>query len=148
MLEVLTLTILMTLPGAPPAALDAAVPEVASPACGSAFMASSDDLGGAPEADCVAQCGSYPAVSCWTSGTCEAVDRNCSVGERGFVECNGVRTNCPVCPSQCEEGTYKIVQGSCCGYRRREMRNYVCQGGVWVLFLIDCGPSSSCTGPI
>jgi hypothetical protein len=37
-------------------------------------------------------------VTCSVSGaggTCVAVDRDCSVNERGHVTCNGVTTNCP-----------------------------------------------------
>ncbi len=29
------------------------------------------------------------------SGTCQAFNRDCSIGERGHVVCNGVTTNCP-----------------------------------------------------
>jgi hypothetical protein len=36
-------------------------------------------------------------VSCSGNSTCSAVDRNCSIGERGHVTCDGVTTSCPVC---------------------------------------------------
>jgi hypothetical protein len=44
-------------------------------------------------------------VSCygWNSVTsCSARDRNCSIGERGRVTCDGVTTYCPTACSQCE----------------------------------------------
>ncbi|HEX6900553.1 MAG TPA: hypothetical protein VF789_12590 [Thermoanaerobaculia bacterium] len=41
-----------------------------------------------------ATCGGAPSVSCNGSSTCSAVDQNCSVGQRGFVLCDGLRYDC------------------------------------------------------
>jgi hypothetical protein len=44
-------------------------------------------------------------VSCygWNSTTsCSAYDRNCAIGERGHVTCDGVTTYCPTVCSQCD----------------------------------------------
>jgi len=52
----------------------------------------------------VAQCASG-TVSCSSNvstTSCTAVDRNCSIAERGHVTCNGVTTNCPTACSQCD----------------------------------------------
>lgn len=59
--------------------------------------------GAGTDATCTASCGSYPSVSCTTSGTgsCTAVDRNCAVGERGRVTCGSTTTYCPTCDETC-----------------------------------------------
>src|SRR5690349_14175404 len=50
------------------------------------------------EALCTANCGTT-TVSCSTSGTCTAVDRNCSAGQRGYAQCGTTKTYCPsLCP--------------------------------------------------
>lgn len=46
------------------------------------------------EAECTASCGTS-TVSCSIAGTCTAVDRNCSAGERGHVTCGSTTTYCP-----------------------------------------------------
>src|SRR4051794_20228607 len=38
---------------------------------------------------CTANCSSGTVI-CTSTGTCTAVDRNCSAGQRGYVSCNGV----------------------------------------------------------
>lgn len=46
-----------------------------------------------------ASCGAY-SISCSSNvsvTSCSSADRNCSVGQRGFVTCNGVTTQCD-CP--------------------------------------------------
>jgi hypothetical protein len=51
-----------------------------------------------------ANCTPGTTVSCTytgTGGTCTAVDRNCSVNQRGYVSCNGVVTNCPTTCQSC-----------------------------------------------
>jgi hypothetical protein len=52
------------------------------------------------DATCEVDCGDV-TVSCTTNspGNCQAVDRNCAVGERGSVTCNGTTFQCPVCPT-------------------------------------------------
>ena len=47
---------------------------------------------------CTANCGTT-TVSCSSSGTCTAVDRNCAAGQRGYVQCGTTKTFCPsLCP--------------------------------------------------
>lgn len=50
-----------------------------------------------------ADCDNYSNRSCSDSSDpcqCSSQDRNCSIGRRGYVQCNGVRTYCgPVCQS-------------------------------------------------
>lgn len=99
------------------------------------------DLGGvtAQSVTCTADCGAYPAVSCTTSGTCSAVDRNCSVGQRGYVECNGAYTYCPVC--ECPEGAVIYEDGGCCIGGRQKTLEYTCIGGSWERTGMTCGGS-------
>ena len=57
-----------------------------------------------------ASCGAY-SISCSSNvsvNSCSSADRNCSAGQRGFVTCNGVTTQCD-CPCG---GT--IQQQQCC----------------------------------
>ncbi len=45
-----------------------------------------------------ASCGSDPGLYCEDNidpANCTGVDRNCSVGQQGYVSCNGVTTWCP-----------------------------------------------------
>lgn len=86
---------------------------------------------------CTAQasCGEYPAVSCEGNSTCSAVDRNCDIGERGSVTCDGVTTYCPLCPCddtpvccrceregdcmsccRCAGGTFSACNAECNGF--------------------------------
>ncbi len=85
-----------------------------------------------------ALCTPYASVSCSNgSGTCVAVDRNCGVGQRGYVTCNGATTYCPICG--CPEGEYQWVWGGCCGGGKNKSREQVCQNGVWVnTGVIEC----------
>ena len=53
--------------------------------------------GGDINASCTANCGSSPSVSCSGSGSCSAVDQNCSSGQQGYVQCGSIRTYCPAC---------------------------------------------------
>lgn len=50
------------------------------------------------DATCIASCGSYPSVSCNTSGGCTAVDQNCAAGQPGYVNCGSTTVYCPACP--------------------------------------------------
>ena len=45
-----------------------------------------------------AWCSNGSTVSCNGTSTCQAVDRNCSSGQRGYVSCDGTRTFCEECP--------------------------------------------------
>ncbi len=44
-----------------------------------------------------AECGNHPSVSCEGTTTCTAVDQDCFSGERGYVQCDSSKVNCPVC---------------------------------------------------
>ena len=75
-------------------------------------------------------------VTCNGNSTCQAVDRNCSVLERGHVTCDGVTTNCPTscCPGT---GTAKWccqcdLTGDCFSCCR-------CDGGGAVACSLACG---------
>lgn len=51
-----------------------------------------------------ANCGGSPPVGCSGSGTCKAVDQNCSVGQQGYVMCDSVVTYCPnPCLPNCDQ---------------------------------------------
>lgn len=51
---------------------------------------------------CTADCQNGTSVSCTASTNCSAIQRDCSVGERGHVTCNGVTTTCGnTCPANC-----------------------------------------------
>lgn len=89
---------------------------------------------------CTASCGSSSPVSCTTSGSCSAVDRNCGAGQQGYVECNGSYTYCPACG--CPEGQVLNEDGGCCiGGRQRWIR-YECVNGTWQYQGMSC--SGSC----
>lgn len=91
---------------------------------------------------CTADCGSYPDVSCTTSGTCTAVDRNCP-SQRGYVKCGSSYTFCPVCP--CPEGHHRFVfTGNCCDCGEEERSHEQCINGQWEFIEIVCWPN---TGP-
>jgi hypothetical protein len=78
------------------------------------------------DATCTASCGSYPFVSCNTSGSCTSVDRNCAAGQQGYVSCGSTTVYCPACPPppeiDCSEYntltctyTYNYSTGCCTG---------------------------------
>lgn len=104
-----------------------------------------------PEADvgalsvtCEVSCGSSPAVSCTVSGSCTAVDRDCAAGQRGYVECNGSRIYCPVCPV-CEEGAIRYVDTwDCCKQTLKKQSYQRCIGGQWVHQYYTCAPVPFC----
>ncbi len=51
------------------------------------------------KATCTASCGGGTSVTCTWSGTCEAVDRNCAIGQRGYVKCGTTKKSCAgLCP--------------------------------------------------
>lgn len=154
MLEALVLTVFLAsgtpAPAAAPAVLpgNCAAPMVATADLGTPLPVELAGLGDpiAP-ADCTAQCGGGSPVSCW-GNSCSAEDRNCSIGQRGFVECDGVYTLCnPACPgSQCEEGTWRFLTGDCCPEVEgtAERTSQKCINGQWVTQNVFCGPSPSC----
>ncbi|MCG8462365.1 MAG: hypothetical protein MI919_39275, partial [Holophagales bacterium] len=76
-------------------------------------VSAADSLGGRVErVTCTADCGSAPDVTCSTSGSCTAVDRNCGVGEPGHVTCGASTTYCPAC--QCTNGQVRYYSTSAC----------------------------------
>lgn len=104
-------------------------------------------------ATCTASCAPEAPVSC-TASSCTAVDRNCAAAQRGYVECNGVRTQCAACPAPvCNEGETRtaFIGGCCCipdettpGQFVREER---CVGGRWVNTGAFCSAAfGSCPG--
>lgn len=116
----------------------------APPLDGALFAATGGkDGGGSSLVTCTADCGPYTDVSCTTSGTCVAVDRNCP-STPGYVTCNGVTTFCPSC-AVCTEGTFRIIKtGNCCDCGVEERIRQKCVNGQWEDVLIFCGPN---TGP-
>jgi hypothetical protein len=86
-------------PAAPPAGPAAGPQSTPAPACQTAPAVAAPGLEGAEFvlSFCQSDCTEGPDVSC--NGTsCSAVDQNCSVGQQGFVQCDGNYTYCPVCP--------------------------------------------------
>lgn len=65
-------------------------------------------------------------ISCFGSLACSAVDQDCSVGQRGYVLCDNIRTSCPSdcppSPDPCGDLNQQYPacnytydpQGSCC----------------------------------
>ena len=82
-----------------------------------------------------ATCGSSPSVSCSGNTSCTAIDQNCAGGIQGFVRCDNVTTNCPACPSECDEGDIRFIPEGCCcspsGLRRQRYVEEVCVEGRW-----------------
>ena len=65
------------------------------------------------KATCSASCGTT-SVTCTTSGTCTSVDRNCSAGQRGYVQCGTTKTSCPTaCPIVNNCGANGICASGC-----------------------------------
>jgi len=64
-----------------------------------------------------ASCGTS-TISCQgnnSTTSCTATDRNCSVGQRGFVTCDGVTTYCTTCPIDwCKECSATGDCFACC----------------------------------
>ena len=91
---------------------------------------------------CEANCSPYSKVSC-SGGTCSSVDRNCSAGQRGYVQCDGVTTYCPVCPTPgCNEGWVEYRDGGCCQGGYQKWHVYECIGGAWQNVDTFCDPVS------
>ena len=96
---------------------------------------------------CTANCGTS-TVSCTSSGTCTAVDRNCP-STPGYVVCNGTTTYCPACA--CTNGAKRYTQLSSCCYNevahqcRRRLREETCVNGNWQFTAYTCD-GINCTG--
>lgn len=62
-----------------------------------------------------ASCNDGTIVSCTgnnSTTSCSASDRNCAVGERGHVTCDGVTTVCPTpCPVDCDQLEWNCASG-------------------------------------
>lgn len=158
MIDVLALSLALTLSAAP--ADLGPVPAVEAPApvqCADATLAKINgpifaSLGDPiPPATCSEDCNGLPNISC-SGSVCTAVQRNCDIGERGYVTCDGNTTFCAEDCSgggstECDDGEFDIVRtGQCCdcstGGEVREF--YQCVDGQWVLQSSSCGPSGSC----
>jgi hypothetical protein len=99
---------------------------------------------------CSADCGEYADVSC-SGTTCNAVDRNCAAGQRGYVVCSGTTIYCPVCPAEpeCTTGETKTVHtGICCDFPDMPdgemVKTYRCINGSWSMPLTGCFASPLC----
>jgi hypothetical protein len=97
-----------------------------------------------------ANCGSSSPVSCSgnsTSTSCVAVDQNCLTGQRGYVTCDGVTTQCPACPNCGPATRYWANWVDCCNYRQRLDYAYEisCTTGQRTLVGTRCVTVASCT---
>ena len=98
-------------------------------------------------ATCTASCGAS-TVSCTSSSTCTAVDRNCPTTP-GYVTCGTTTTYCPACA--CTNGTKRYTQLSSCCYNetarqcRRTLREETCVNGNWQVSAYTCD-GLNCSG--
>lgn len=103
-------------------------------------------------ATCTASCAPAASVSC-SGSSCSSQDRDCAAGQRGYVECNGVRTECAPCgggpPPVCIDGHYRypMTNDCCCTYDNPSapvpgltMREELCVDGQWVHINNVCLP--------
>lgn len=96
---------------------------------------------------CTASCGTS-TVSCTSSGSCTAVDRNCPTTP-GYVVCGGTTTSCHACA--CTNGAKRYTQlSSCCynevvGQCRRTLREETCINGNWRFSANTCD-GLNCSG--
>lgn len=67
---------------------------------------------GKSDCNATANCGTGTPVSCIGTGSCVAVDRDCSTDEPGYVNCDGVITPCQ--PTQCDCSTLTGNARQCC----------------------------------
>jgi hypothetical protein len=88
---------IVVLAGAPLAAADE-TPSAAASLCSLAPNPLQVDFDFNAQCTVVADCNPFPDKTC-TSGVCEGKDRNCSIGQRGYVDC----------------GTRQYCAGACCG---------------------------------
>ena len=125
-------------PLATPAGVNCSAPSTEQPLDEVLFASS----GPQSNATCTADCYPFADVSCSTSGSCTAVDRNCP-NQRGYVKCGTSYTFCPVCP--CPEGHHRYVfTGNCCDCGQEERSHAQCINGQWEFIDIVCWPN---TGP-
>jgi hypothetical protein len=96
---------------------------------------------------CTARCGTS-TVSCTSSSSCNAVDRNCPTTP-GYVVCDGTTTFCHACA--CTNGAKRYTQLSSCCYNevarqcRRTLREETCVNGNWQVTGFPCD-GFSCSG--
>jgi hypothetical protein len=155
MLHVLTLSLALTLSAAPADLAQAPVVEEPAPVkCADAtlatpptplFLGFGDPI--APSVTCSVDCdGNGSEETSCTGSSCSAVERNCSIGQRGYVKCGTTYTYCPICP--CTEGQIRrIPTGNCCDcYWNPGVEKDVekCVNGVWVYQHTSCFPGGSC----
>jgi hypothetical protein len=109
-----------------------------------------------------ANCDQSPPASCELSvgqGACSiGVDQDCSSGQQGYAECNGVRAYCPACG--CREGATRSHEGAgcCCGgnpnlkpgdYWPEHLRLVeTCMDGAWVTTAAMCDGGTCAGGPV
>lgn len=67
---------------------------------------------GEEKAHCQAACGGGARIELRSAGSCIAVDRNCSSGQRGYVEGGGSRQYCGEPCSPCSASTQCLTTGS------------------------------------
>lgn len=138
---------------APAEPVPAATSLPASGACAGGTSASAFDpvavsTGGVTaQAYCQADCDGL-LISCW-GGTCSAADRNCSTGQQGYIECDGVYTFCHQGPcTSCPCGTCGTLRWfqteDCCPNNLHVMEERRCTTSGWVNTgntdcLVECG---------
>lgn len=94
--------------------------------------------GGENAAGCSAEaeCANGEPLWCSTSGpsTCQGVDQNCSLGERGFVRCGSQTYYCDPC-DDCVNGDTRWVNNGCCcvpySVPRQRSSEQICTNGQW-----------------
>lgn len=120
--------------------------EVAAP------VEAAGEIGAMATCTATADCGAYPDVHCELqgSGTCEAVDRNCCYGQRGYVRCGSSTTYCPSCScSGCSCGSTTWEQtSSCCYGLHLWKQKRCCESGWTYTGLTDCLVECGGGGPL
>ena len=113
-----------TLAQAPAPCVDAADPSLQS---------SSNDLFTPPfqltaagaACSATATCGNGSTLTCTGSGFCAAQDASCP-SERGWVECNGNRQRCGLCPGTCTGNQHCPDTPGCTGKCKQGLCVYTC----------------------
>lgn len=104
------------------------------------------------EAECgdMADYGRSGTISCTDTtdpAECTAQDRNCSIGNSGYVMCNGIRTACGF-SCMCVPGQSRwVTSGCCCDFAvpRQQSLEQLCVNGYWV-FTGQRTCANQCTG--
>ena len=91
---------------------------------------------------CTASCGGSSTVSC-NGSSCSAVDRNCSVLERGHVTCNGVTTYCAK-TCDCSEVCVCAVP---CSEQCTSGGGFIQDCGSWGICATSCYCGGECLAP-